>query len=136
MSDNFDKWNIRKRQLHRCSAIVLFHERELWWCSVGINIGHEENGKGVNFVRPVVVFRKFNREVFWGVPVTTKLRSEKYYVSISVGDDLRRQAKISQLRLLDARRLVSKIGMIGVSDYAFIEKAITDVSVSQPLSQV
>ena len=37
----------------------------------GKNIGFEQNGKGSNFVRPILVLRKFNSSIFWGLPLTT-----------------------------------------------------------------
>ena len=130
MYKDFDNWNNKKKRVHTHHTSALCHERELWWCSIGINVGHEEDGKGAAFARPVIIFKKFNKEMFWGIPVTTRLKSGKYDVSVSVGDNRERQAKISQLRLFDTRRLSSKIGMISASDYFFIGKAVTDVSTS------
>ena len=42
---DFDKWNELKKKLHVRQERLLFHEREIWWCSLGVNIGFEENGK-------------------------------------------------------------------------------------------
>ena len=30
-------------------------EREIWWCSVGLNVGTEIYGKGEDFARPVLI---------------------------------------------------------------------------------
>ena len=35
-----------------------------------MNIGYEQDGSGNDFIRPVVIIRKFNNEIFWGVPLT------------------------------------------------------------------
>jgi mRNA interferase MazF len=49
----------------------LVNEGDLWWCSIGENVGVEVSGKGVNFTRPVIVLRKFGRLAFFGIPTTT-----------------------------------------------------------------
>ncbi|MFA7169790.1 MAG: hypothetical protein WC178_02965 [Candidatus Paceibacterota bacterium] len=35
-----------------------FREREIWWCSLGENIGFEQDGKNEKFERPILVLRK------------------------------------------------------------------------------
>ena len=39
----------------------LFKEGEIWWCSIGLNVGDEEYGKGPFFQRPVLIFKKFTK---------------------------------------------------------------------------
>lgn len=128
MDENYLKWSERKRFLESKRGRALFHERELWWCSIGLNIGHEENGKGERFARPVVIFKKFGKKTFWGIPVTTKFRKDLFYVAVTVGDDRKRWAIVSQMRFFDARRLLGKIGTVGTSDHHFMVKAVTDIS--------
>jgi mRNA interferase MazF len=128
MEDQYSKWIERQKFLQGKSSRPLFHERELWWCSIGLNVGHEENGKGDRFARPVVIFRKFSGKTFWGIPVTTQNNTSPFYVSINVGDSLKRWAIISQMRFFDTRRLLGKIGTIGKDDYHFIQKAVMDIS--------
>ncbi len=54
----FDKWNMGKKIISNKSIIKDFYvlERELWWCHVGVNVGREQDGKGVNFERRKVFF--------------------------------------------------------------------------------
>jgi len=42
-----------------------FHGREIWFCAIGANIRFEQDGSGTEFLRPVVIIKKFNKEVFW-----------------------------------------------------------------------
>lgn len=37
-----------------------FKDGEIWWCSIGENIGGEISGKGTYFRRPVLVLRKLD----------------------------------------------------------------------------
>lgn len=108
MKKDFWKWHDNKRHVHDVAMRPFFYEGELWWCSLGANIGREEDGKNDAFERPVVIFRKFNKEVFWGLPVTSQDKSGRYY--FHYGHDGKRFAVIlSQIRLLDAKRLRRRI---------------------------
>jgi len=101
---DFDRWNEQKKKLHAGEREVLFHEREIWWCSLGVNIGFEQDGTNELFERPVLVVRKFNRDVMWVLPLTRTEKKNRYYVPITVGD--RNSVVIlSQLRLISAKRL-------------------------------
>jgi len=48
--------------------LILFYEREVWWCITGVNVGVEIAGKHELFLRPVVVIRKFNKHMALIVP--------------------------------------------------------------------
>src|SRR3989344_6616951 len=102
-------WQKLKTFLHNEKPRVYFHEREIWWCSLGANIGFEQDGKGLDFARPVLIIRVFSKEVFIGVPLTTKLKDGKYYYPISTGDGFERRVILSQIRLLDSKRLQEKM---------------------------
>jgi len=36
---DFDKWNNDKKGLDHKSKNVFFHDREVWWCKIGVNVG-------------------------------------------------------------------------------------------------
>lgn len=124
MDKDFLRWNRKKETLHHKVSSVFFHEREVWFCHVGINIGFEQDGKGENFGRPVLIFKKFNNDIFWGIPLTTKKKSGKYYSKIILGDSVERLAILSQLRLIDRRRLYQKIGVVREDNYKSIEDSV------------
>ena len=90
MPKDFDKWNTQKKKVHGRAEQILFHEREIWWCSLGINIGVETDGKNDNFERPILVLKKFNKDMVWVVPITSRKGPVKYYYPIKYGNkDLR-----------------------------------------------
>ena len=109
MQKDFDKWNVKKKEVHTQSLAPFFHEREVWWCSLGINVGDEQDGTGANFDRPVVVITKFNNNIFLGVALTGRKKMGKYYHSLGIVGDREASAVLSQVRLIDAKRLVKKI---------------------------
>ena len=70
MQKDFPGWHRHKEQLHAQHHTPTFQEREIWWCSVGVNVGHEMDGKNQFYNRPVLIVRKFNPHIFFGVPLT------------------------------------------------------------------
>ena len=75
MKKDFQKWHTKKTEIERSNDIrIFFHEREVWWCTIGSNVGFEQDGKGEKFARPVLIFKKFNKEIFWALPLSTKIK--------------------------------------------------------------
>lgn len=70
---DFDGWHPVKKGLDERTVIPTFRRREIWWCSTGINVGVEQDGKNHHYERPVLVVCKFNRRLFWGIPLSTQI---------------------------------------------------------------
>jgi mRNA interferase MazF len=98
-----------------------FKEGEIWWCSIGMNIGREVFGKGKEFTRPVIVYKKINKDSFLGIPLTTQLKNGSWYVSISYCG-VESRAILSQVRVFDGRRLVKKIGTLSRDNFYHIKE--------------
>lgn len=126
MEKNFDEWNILKQKLDREHKNPTFKEREIWWCSIGINVGHEENGKNRLFNRPVLVVRKFNRQIFLGVPLTTKIKENQFYHVIHFRDQ-NQSAMLSQIRTWESKRLTHKMGEITEEQFFQIKDKIREL---------
>jgi mRNA interferase MazF len=124
MKKDFEKWHTRKTWVNNEKPRVFFHERDVWWCSIGSNVGFEQDGKGSQFSRPVLIFKKFNNEVFWALPFTTRNKTGKFYSPANITNLGRQTVVLSQLRLVDAKRLLTKMGTINKEDYVGIQKAI------------
>lgn len=45
MKKDFDNWNKIKKSVNIKVAEVYFRERDIWWVSLGTNIGFEQDGK-------------------------------------------------------------------------------------------
>ena len=43
MAKDFEGWNKNKQHIHIQSENKLYDAREVWWCSLGINIGFEQD---------------------------------------------------------------------------------------------
>ncbi len=67
MYKDFDNWNEKKKAIEGRFSNIIFRERDIWWCSVGINVGNESCGKGKDFQRPVIILKKLNQNSFIGL---------------------------------------------------------------------
>ena len=111
---DFDIWNLQKQNIENHDKKFLFKERDIIFIKMGKNIGYEKNGKGLEFIRPVVVVRKFNKNIFWGMPLTSKplVHKNKYYMSLGEVRGTSNWAILSQGRSFDIKRAKHKIGML------------------------
>jgi mRNA interferase MazF len=113
---DYGKWHSKKTEINEIEKRPFFHEREIWFCYLGSNVGFEEDGSGKDFLRPIVIVRKFSKEIFWGVPLTNSEKKDApYYFSFSFARDSvvkRSTALLSQIRLIDSKRLSYQIGEI------------------------
>lgn len=69
---HFDEWNIVKSNLHFAGIFRNIKEGDIWWCSMGENVGVEINGKDEFFLRPVLVIKKLSKHGFMGAPLTSQ----------------------------------------------------------------
>lgn len=127
MLKDFDGWNIKKKEVHGSNAAPFFHEREVWWCSLGVNVGSEQDGTGKNYDRPVVVIRGFNKDIFFGVALTGKRKSGKFYFPLGEIEGRDPSAVLSQVRLIDAKRLVRKVLTLDAATFAKLKAALRKV---------
>jgi mRNA interferase MazF len=127
MEKDFDKWNINKKVIHHNNEDKFYHEREVWWCSLGINIGFEQDGKGEEFSRPVLIIKGFSKNVFLCVPLTTKMKEGKHYHDIVLSDGIKRKVILSQIRLIDSKRLIEKVCTIDEIQFKSIKQKITQL---------
>ena len=76
---------------------------------LGANVGFEIDGSGSGFARPVIIIKKFNLDTCIVVPLTGKIKNGKYYFPTGIVDGREASAVLSQLRLIDRKRLTKKI---------------------------
>ncbi len=107
-SKDFTFWHKLKTWLNNEKPRLFFHEAEIWFCYLGQNIGFEQDGKGKDFLRPVVVIRKFNKMVFWGVPLTSKVKEGIYYHFVEFGPNKKTPRFYHSLGLLIPKDYVIK----------------------------
>ena len=124
MLKDYSQWHQLKTRIEHDHPSPLFREREIWWCSLGSNIGIEEDGKHDRFERPVLVVRKFNREMLWILPLSTKLKEGPYYHQITLHGE-RRTILLSQQRTISAKRLIRRLAKISEAEFDVVIPAVT-----------
>ena len=114
---DFDAWNNIQKVLNSKNEIPHYwNSREIWWLSLGVNIGNEQDGKGEFFKRPVLVINKFNKRLFWGVPLTTQIKDNPYYHHFELNNQ-KQCALLTQMRLFDASRMTRKMARLGKQEF-------------------
>jgi len=128
MQKDFDNWNEEKKKTDKNDVgLIIFYEREVWWCITGVNVGVEIDGKHELFLRPVVVIRKFNKHMALIVPTTTQNNDNKYHFSVSGEDEKIYNSCLSQIRSISSKRLFRKIGMIKSEDYKMLLDKVSNM---------
>jgi mRNA interferase MazF len=114
---NFVLWLSLKSGLHEAKhRPPHVSEGDIWWASVGENVGSEINGKSTLFSRPVIVLRKLAHGFYFVIPTTTQDRKGSWFVPFRQ-KDRSMLACLHQARAIDYRRLSSKLGTIDDKDF-------------------
>jgi len=122
MNKDFNGWNDVKIETN-AEEPRRYTVRELWWCRIGVNIGSEQDGKGDEYSRPCLILRGFGPDACLVVPLSTSPREHPLRISVGKVEDKEARANLSQIRVIDTRRLVRKIGFLDKNAFDHIRKA-------------
>jgi mRNA interferase MazF len=123
MKKEFTQWNNIKENIHTHGESKFYHAREIWWCSIGVNVGYEQDGSGEEYRRPVLILKGFSKETCLVVPLTTSTHSHPLRVTVGTIHGKEATALLSQIRVVDTKRLVRKIGYLNKGIFEDIRKA-------------
>ncbi len=124
---DFDGWNEWKKQIQEKDLNLIYHQGEIWWCHLGINLGFEEDGSGEAAERPVLIVRRFNEYLCWAIPLSTSQKKNPYYVPAGIVGDKAAAAMISQMRPIDTKRLINQVGVMDSEFFYRIKKAAKEL---------
>ncbi len=128
MKKDYKIWTHIKTNINNNGAYPTgYKEREIWICKVGENIGFEEDGKGNNFIRPVLILKVFNRQFCHIIPLSKINKNGKFYYSFDGKTGKISVALLNQSRAIDSSRLLRKIGMAGNENFIEIKNKIKEV---------
>ena len=122
MDGTFDNWNEVKKKTHKNQRKLGIKPREIFWLKIGQNIGSEEYGKDLEFVRPVIIVKQLTNDLFIGIPTTTaKKGNNDYFHKIKYFDknqnEIISSAMICQFRTFSKKRLLYKIAKINEFEF-------------------
>jgi mRNA interferase MazF len=101
--------------------------REIWYASIGENIGFEEDGKGKKYARPVLILKVFNRKLCCIIPLSTTSRRRKFYYPFNSNTGKTSVVLFSQVRVMDSSRLKNKIGFSSKDDFIKIKEKLREL---------
>jgi mRNA-degrading endonuclease toxin of MazEF toxin-antitoxin module len=102
--------------------------REIYWLKLGKNVGYETDGKGDEFLRPVLILRKFSKDTFLGIPLTTSHKDDMFHFKFIVSNNNKTNyAILSQIKLFDSKRIKSKLGKISTDDFMEMKKRLKNL---------
>ncbi len=114
---NFLDWIKVKIKLHTTFVKPpLVNEGEIWWASLGENVGTEINGKGDLFARPVIILKKFSRWFYFVIPTSSQIHSGTWYVTY-LQKNIEVVACLHQARSIDYHRLSKKLGTLDAETF-------------------
>lgn len=127
MQKGFDKWNKQKKEINKRADAPFYHEREVWWCALGVNVGFEQDGSGRQHDRPVLILKGLSAQTFVAIPLTTSNHEHPLRPSVGVVEGKEARALLSQIRVVDAKRLIRKIEYLEQARFKDIRKAVRDM---------
>ena len=120
----YDEWNGVKKELQReLPKVEYFKERQIWWCSLGQNLGSETYGKGKFFRRPILVIKKLSNDLCVAVPLTSREKTGSWFIDITIGGS-KKWAMLHQIRALNKKRLYVKIGELDDADFKKVKQKL------------
>ena len=87
------------------------------WCSIGVNIDIEIDGKNNHFERPVVVIKKINLQSALVAPLTSSPKDNPYVYPLKT---IISYVSLSQIRTISNKRLLRRVVKITTDEYAHI----------------
>ena len=125
---DFDGWNTEKIRLNSGQSVsgTLFNEREIWWASMGVNIGREIDGKNGRYERPILIIRKFSSNTLWAIPITKTILHGTYFYSFKHNRE-NRTLSLLQMRLISSHRLSRRIDLMSKEEFVQIKKKLIDL---------
>lgn len=128
MEKLFNVWNELKKSLSRKEIGIPFHpkEGEVWMTVIEKNIGFEQDGGGNNFSRPVLVVKKFNNQMFWAVPLSTKQKDFDFYYNFTDPNQQPVSLILAQMRLLSIKRFIRDMYKLPDEKFILVKQKIKD----------
>lgn len=110
----FNDWNYKKKTIQfKGENLDKFPKvGEVWFISMGKNIGYEQNGSGKEFERPVLIIRKWNNHMMWCVPLSTKQKELDFYYNFTDESGREVSAILAQFKLISANRCRRKLYLL------------------------
>jgi mRNA-degrading endonuclease toxin of MazEF toxin-antitoxin module len=126
MQKDFDVWNEKKKFINNRTG-PFFHEREVWWVNLGVNVGFEQDGVGENYSRPVIILKGLSSSTCLVIPLTTSSNIHKLRIPVGKIENEEAVAILSQIKVVDSKRFIHKVCVLGKEKFEEIRKSVKDM---------
>lgn len=124
---DYADWMVVKAEIHNKELRPAgFKPREIWIANVGENVGHEEDGKGARFTRPVLIVAAYGRMCFV-LPLSTTGKRGRYYHAFDGHTGQTSVALLSHGHAVDSARLRRKAGYASNVDFEEIKRKFSEL---------
>ncbi len=132
LREKFNDWNIKKQEIHFSGRTekMYFKAGQIWWCSVGQNVGSETFGKGNDFRRPILILKKLSSDLCVALPLTSKEKLGTWFTHITfLGKKV--YVLLYQIRVFNKKRFQRNMGELDEKDFLRVKeklKALLELS--------
>lgn len=98
----------------------------IFWINQGINIGSEQNGKGLRFTRPALLIKQVSNRLAIVTPISSQTRQHQYRFKIIVNGKPR-SVLLDQFKVIDLKRIEGFIDEIPPSTLQQIRLALANL---------
>ena len=127
MNKDFEGWNTQKQITDQNYRNKFYHEREIWWCLLGINIGYEHDGDNIEYQRPILILKGLSHSTCLVVPLTSSTNKHLFRIPVGIINNKESNIVISQLRVIDTKRLVERICLLDKEKFDLTRKAVKNL---------
>lgn len=120
---DFDRWAKLKILIHFSKNTPHFKVRQIWWASLGLNIGREQNGKNIKFTRPVLILKKVSAESAVIIPLSSQIKQDNFFYNFTLNGRLE-NGLLMQIRLISSKRLIRKIGRVNEDVFLLLKSKL------------
>lgn len=125
LREKFNNWNIKKQEIHFSDRTknIYFKEGQIWWCSIGQNVGSESFGKGEEFRRPILILKKLSSDLCIALPLTSREKNGSWFIDITFLG-VKAYVLLYQIRVFNKKRFQRKIGELDEKDFKKIKEKL------------
>lgn len=107
----FDKWNFLKKRINSKNNRKYIRKGEIYWASIGVNVGSEIDGKGDTYTRPVLIIDTVGDKLCLVVPLTTNNKKSPRKYSLFLNNRLS-SIYLDQIKIISTKRILDRVGKI------------------------
>lgn len=125
IQEKYNIWNGNKKSLQDSDKYkkIYFKEGDIWWVSLGFNIGTESFGKGKYFRRPVLIVKKLSGDFCIALPITSKEKKGTWFINITK-QGKQKWVMLHQIRAIHKKRFQRKIGELDKTDFFRVKEKL------------